>query len=196
MAGEGAEKRKAEDGEAQEAVKRPRVDGSNGGAPAAAPAAKKLGIDLEKLQKAKAALQKQKELAEKLKKAGIAVRGAWCGGGGGACGGGMRLRERHGATAACALLMPLRARPRSAINPCPLAARIQARTSSSGAPATSSCARCSGSGEGGGSGGSTRCSSSCGAGWPTQGTQACHQAAAAPDSRRAGSGGGRKRQAD
>lgn len=77
MAGEGAEKRKAEDGDAQEAAKRPRVDGSNGGAPAAAPAAKKLGIDLEKLQKAKAALQKQKELAERLKKAGIAVRGAW-----------------------------------------------------------------------------------------------------------------------
>lgn len=76
MAGEGAEKRKAEDGDAQEAAKRPRVDGSNGGAPGAAPAAKKIGIDLEKLKKAKEALQKQKELAEKLKKAGITVRGA------------------------------------------------------------------------------------------------------------------------
>ena len=78
MAGEGAEKRKAEDGGAEEAAKRPRVDGSNGGAPGAAPAAKKIGIDLEKLKKAKEALQKQKELAEKLKKAGITVRGG-CG---------------------------------------------------------------------------------------------------------------------
>ena len=85
---EGAEKRKAEDGDAQEAAKRPRVEGSNGGAPGAAAPAKKLGIDLEKLQKAKAALQKQKELAEKLKKAGITVRrpaagAAALGGGGG-----------------------------------------------------------------------------------------------------------------
>jgi len=73
-------KRKAEDGEeaGAEAAKRPKVEqpnGSSGGA--AAPAAgppKKLGIDLEKLQKAKLALQKQKELKEKLQKAGITVR--------------------------------------------------------------------------------------------------------------------------
>lgn len=82
------EKRKAEDGDGAgpEGSKRARVEPANGAAaaaaaaPPAAPAAgaaaapKKLGIDLEKLQKAKLALQKQKELAEKLKKAGITVR--------------------------------------------------------------------------------------------------------------------------
>lgn len=95
MAGEeGAAKRKADaDGPADgEAAKRQRVDGSNGAAPAvgaaaatggAAPAPKKLGIDLEKLQRAKEALRKQKELAERLKKAGVQVRAAAAAGGDG-----------------------------------------------------------------------------------------------------------------
>lgn len=71
------EKRKAEDGEAagEAAAKRPRVEGGNGAAVPAKPAAK-LGIDLEKLARAKAALQKQKELKEKLAKAGVTVRAA------------------------------------------------------------------------------------------------------------------------
>ncbi|KAL4423323.1 hypothetical protein ABPG77_006118 [Micractinium sp. CCAP 211/92] len=75
-----APKRKAE--EVEEGVaKRTKVESSNGsgtsiaaagpGATIAAP--KKLGIDLDKLQKAKLALQKQKELQEKLKKAGITL---------------------------------------------------------------------------------------------------------------------------
>ena len=75
------QKRKAEEGEdaAAAAAKKQKVE-TNGssaagsGAAAAGAAPKKLGIDLEKLQKAKLALQKQKELAEKLKKAGITVR--------------------------------------------------------------------------------------------------------------------------
>lgn len=79
-----AAKRKAEDGE-EGAAKRPKVDASNGsgasaaaaGPGVAAAAPRKLGIDLEKLQKAKLALQKQKELQEKLKKAGITVRGGY-----------------------------------------------------------------------------------------------------------------------
>lgn len=81
-------KRKADgEGEGDGAAKRAKLEPSNGNgasapAAAAAPAGgtagppKKLGIDLEKLQKAKLALQKQKELAEKLKKAGITVSGA------------------------------------------------------------------------------------------------------------------------
>ena len=43
-------------------------------AAAAAPGGNKLGIDLDRLAKAKAALLKQKELAAKLAKAGITVR--------------------------------------------------------------------------------------------------------------------------
>lgn len=77
-----APKRKAEEVE-EGAAKRPKVEPSNGsgssaaaaGPGAAIAAPKKLGIDLDKLQKAKLALQKQKELQEKLKKAGITVSG-------------------------------------------------------------------------------------------------------------------------
>lgn len=99
-----AAKRKAEDGE-EGAAKRPKVEPSNGsgaGVVSAAPgpaaaAPKKLGIDLEKLQKAKLALQKQKELQEKLKKAGITVRrphetGKGCLGGAAPGGGGWEHR--------------------------------------------------------------------------------------------------------
>lgn len=74
MAGEEGQKRKAETPDDGDAAKRQRVEGSNGsGASPAAAAPKKLGIDLEKLQRAKLALQKQKELAERLKKAGVKV---------------------------------------------------------------------------------------------------------------------------
>jgi hypothetical protein len=75
------QKRKAEEADGEgSASKRQRVEnGSSGdanGGPSAPAAPRRLGIDLDVLQKTKLALQKQKELAERLKKAGIKVRAA------------------------------------------------------------------------------------------------------------------------
>ena len=186
MAGEGAEKRKAEDGDAQEATKRPRVEGSNGGAPAAAAPAKKLGIDLEKLQKAKAALQKQKELAERLKKAGITVRGAAPAGPRAAAVAAGERRQLRVLVCIPEALHPTVLHYSHHVHPA--AARCQARTSSGSTPATSGGAR-RGGGGGGGSSGGAGCSSWCGR-WAAQCAQAGHQAAAAAHSRRAGARSG------